>query len=109
MADCKKGGRYGKGLFIESEECTNDYLNTFEQEAVYDAEKEEEYVQGDDGPLLFTRKACFTPRKSKGEDWLRSNIFQTTCTMGGARYVDLLLILEAMRMWYQKRLFKNWD
>ena len=30
MADCKKGGRYGKGLFIESEECTDDHLNTFE-------------------------------------------------------------------------------
>ena len=46
MADCKKSGRYGKGLFIESEECTDDHLNTFEQEAVYDAEEEEEYVQG---------------------------------------------------------------
>ena len=40
-------------------------------------------MQGDDGPLLVTRRACFTPRKSEGEDWLRSNIFQTTCTMGG--------------------------
>ena len=81
MADCKKGGRYGKVLFMESEECIDDHLNTFEQEAVYDAEKEEEYVQGDDGPLLVTRRACFTPCKSKGEDWLRNNIFQTTCTM----------------------------
>ena len=44
MADCKTGSRYGKGLFIESEECTDDHLNTFEQEAVYDAEEEEEYV-----------------------------------------------------------------
>ena len=51
MTDCKKGGRYGKGLFIESEECTDDHLNTFEQEAVYDAKEEEENVQGDDGPL----------------------------------------------------------
>ena len=44
MADCKKGGQYGKSLFIKSEECTDDHLNTFEQEAVYDAEEEEEYV-----------------------------------------------------------------
>ena len=44
MADCKNGGRYDKGLFIESEECTDDHLNTFEQEAVNDAEEEEEYV-----------------------------------------------------------------
>ena len=44
MADCKKGGRYGKGLFIESEECTDNHLNTFEQEVIYDAEEEEEYV-----------------------------------------------------------------
>ena len=82
MADCKKGGRYGKGLFIESEECTDDYLNIFEQETVYDAEEEDEDVQGDDDPLLVTRRACFTPHKSEGEDWLRNNIFQTTCTMG---------------------------
>ena len=86
MAYCKKSGQYGKGLFIESEECTDDHLNTFEQEAVYDAEEEEEYVQGGDGPLLVTRKACFTPRKSESEDLLRSNIFQTTCTMGGKVY-----------------------
>ena len=33
--------------------------------------------------MLVTRRACFTPRKSEGEDWLRSNIFQTTCTIGG--------------------------
>ena len=63
--------------------CTDDHLNTFEQEAVYDAEEEEEYVHEDDGPLLVTRRACFTPRKSEGKDWLQSNIFQTTCTMGG--------------------------
>ena len=82
MADYKKGGQYGKGLFIESEECTDNHLNTFEQETVYDAEEEEEYVQGDDDPLLVIRRACFIPRKSEVEDWLRSNIFQTTCTMG---------------------------
>ena len=57
MVDCKKGGRYGKGLFIESEECTDDHLNTFKQEAVYDAEKEEEYVRGNDGPLLEIGRA----------------------------------------------------
>ena len=27
MADCKKGGQYGKGLFIEGEECTDDHLS----------------------------------------------------------------------------------
>ena len=42
MAYCKKGGQYGKGLFIESEECTDDHLITFEHEAVYDAEEEKE-------------------------------------------------------------------
>ena len=45
--------------------CTDDHLNTFEQEVVYDAKEEEECVQGDDGPLLVTRRACFTPRKSE--------------------------------------------
>ena len=40
-------------------------------------------MQGDDGPLLVTRRACFTPRKLEGKGWLRSNIFQTTCTIEG--------------------------
>ena len=40
-------------------------------------------VLGDHGPLLVTRRACFTPCKSEGEDWLRSNIFQTTCSIRG--------------------------
>ena len=40
-------------------------------------------MQGDDSPLLVTRRACFTPCKSEGEDWLQSSIFQNTCTIRG--------------------------
>ena len=108
MADCKKGGWYGKGLFIESEECTDDHLNTFEQEAVYDAEEEEEYVQGDDGPLLVTRRRVSHLANLKARIGSEAISFKLH-VLWGARYVDLLLILEAVKMWYQKRLFKNWD
>lgn len=84
MADCRKGEQYGKGLFIESREATDDALADLEQGPEFDAEEdvEEELVQGDKGPLLVVKRACFTPCKAEGEDW-RCNIFQSTCTMGG--------------------------
>ena len=40
-------------------------------------------MQGDDSPLLVTRRACFTPCKSEGKDWLQSSIFQNTFTIRG--------------------------
>ena len=43
----------------------------------------EEFMQGNEGPLLVVWRACFTPRQADGDDWLRNNIFQSTCTIGG--------------------------
>lgn len=81
MADCRKRGH---GLFIESEDYVEEQEG-YEQEPQFDAtgEDEEQLVQGDDGPLLVIRRACFTPRKGDDNDWLRNNIFQSTCTIGG--------------------------
>ena len=56
-------------------------------------------MQGDDSPLLVTRRACFTPCKSEGEDWLKAVSFKIHVLLG-ARYVNLSLILEVVRMWY---------
>ncbi|KAF7154713.1 hypothetical protein RHSIM_Rhsim01G0096600 [Rhododendron simsii] len=42
-----------------------------------------EEVVGDVGPLLMVHRLCNTPRESEGDSWLRSNVFQSTCTVGG--------------------------
>ncbi|XP_058184843.1 uncharacterized protein LOC131302299 [Rhododendron vialii] len=87
IADCKKAGPFGKGLFMESEEIVGDEFDVSLQDPVFDSEHEqvvsEEHVMGDDGPLLVVRRACYTPREAKGDSWLRNNIFQSTCTIGG--------------------------
>ncbi|KAG5527003.1 hypothetical protein RHGRI_028065 [Rhododendron griersonianum] len=83
MADCKRNERFGKGLFVDARDNEIEQPSE-EQAAQYDEDGvEEEFVQGDYGPLLVIRRACFTPRKAGEDDWLRNNIFQSTCTIGG--------------------------
>lgn len=70
MADCKKGGRYGKDLFIENEELPSDEHNNFKEGPIFDAHDDdlaEEHVYGDVGPLLVVRRACLTPRVVEGD------------------------------------------
>ncbi|KAF7130340.1 hypothetical protein RHSIM_Rhsim10G0033500 [Rhododendron simsii] len=59
IADCKKAGPYGKGLFIESEEIVGDEFDVSQQDPIFDSANEqvvyEEHVTGDDGPLLVPR------------------------------------------------------
>ena len=89
MADCKKESKVGKGLFIENEENSFQEYVDFTQAPVYDdyggnEDVNEEFVKGDEGPLLVVQRTCFTPREVEGSDgWLRNNIFQSTCTIGG--------------------------
>ncbi|GKA94506.1 putative nucleotidyltransferase, ribonuclease H [Tanacetum coccineum] len=54
------------------------------KKAVYDEEPEceEKYVSGDVGVNLVVRRSCLTP-KDDGDDWLKHNIFQSTCTISG--------------------------
>ncbi|GKD56267.1 putative reverse transcriptase domain-containing protein [Tanacetum coccineum] len=55
----------------------------YEEASVYDEEPEcEEYVSGDVGVNLVVRRSCLTP-KADGDDWLKHNIFQSTCTISG--------------------------
>nr|GEU61740.1 putative reverse transcriptase domain-containing protein [Tanacetum cinerariifolium] len=60
-------------------------FNCGEPEApIYDEEPEyeEEYVSRDVGVNLVVRRSCLTP-KADGDDWLKHNIFQSTCTILG--------------------------
>ncbi|GJY83567.1 putative nucleotidyltransferase, ribonuclease H, partial [Tanacetum coccineum] len=56
----------------------------YEEAPVYDEEPEceEEYVSGDMGVNLVVRRSCLTP-KADGDDWLKHNIYQSTCTISG--------------------------
>lgn len=67
-----------KNLFVEGDE---EIIEEDEQKPSYDTE--EEIVRGDTGPLLVVRRICLAPRESNTADWLRNNIFQSTCTIGG--------------------------
>ncbi|GJY24579.1 putative reverse transcriptase domain-containing protein [Tanacetum coccineum] len=56
----------------------------YKEALVYDEEPEceEEYVSRDVGVNLMVRRSCLTP-KANGDDWLKHNIFQSTCTISG--------------------------
>ncbi|KAB2623199.1 hypothetical protein D8674_025381 [Pyrus ussuriensis x Pyrus communis] len=79
MAVCTKGGKTSKRLFTEGENQAPVY-----DEYVQDDAAMEEFVIGDEVSLLVVQRTCFTPRETKEDDgWLRHNIFQSTCTIGG--------------------------
>ncbi|XP_022019723.1 uncharacterized protein LOC110919773 [Helianthus annuus] len=74
---CKKAGK--RHLFAESED---EQYEEYENNPVYDEETEyeEEVVTGDVGVNLVVRRSCYTP-KADGDDWLKHNIFHSTCTI----------------------------
>ncbi|GKB64963.1 putative reverse transcriptase domain-containing protein [Tanacetum coccineum] len=79
------GGGSGSGNVIcsksDKHECvTND---EYEEPPVFDDDQyEEEIMRGDVGVNLMVMRSCFTP-KAAGDDWLKHNIFQSTCTILG--------------------------
>ncbi|GJY15596.1 putative reverse transcriptase domain-containing protein, partial [Tanacetum coccineum] len=81
-SECKKAGK--RHLFAdekwEGEGVTDD---EYEEPLVFDDDQyEEEIVSGDVGVNLMVRRSCLTP-KAAGDDWLKHNIFQSTCTILG--------------------------
>ncbi|XP_038680959.1 uncharacterized protein LOC119981891 [Tripterygium wilfordii] len=79
------GEKYGKGLFVETEEAPIGAGVNLDQAPVFDEEEEcdEEHIHGDDGPLLMMRQVFLAPCEETESDWLRNNIFNSTCTIGG--------------------------
>ena len=45
-------------------------------------DEDEEVLEGDTGLALVVRQMCLIPR-ANGDEWLRNNIFQSTCTIQG--------------------------
>ncbi|KAI3526019.1 hypothetical protein L1887_05170 [Cichorium endivia] len=83
QSECKTAGK--RHLFTEAEGWQGEGADErYEDTPVYDDEPqyEEEVVSGDVGVTLVVRRSCFTP-KVVGDDWLKHNIFQSTCTVLG--------------------------
>ncbi|KAI3700067.1 hypothetical protein L2E82_44682 [Cichorium intybus] len=83
QSECKKAGK--RHLLAEAEGWQDeDADERYEDALIYDDEPqyEEEVVSGDVGVTLVVRCSCFTP-KVVGDDWLKHNIFQSTCTVLG--------------------------
>ncbi|GKE10335.1 putative nucleotidyltransferase, ribonuclease H, partial [Tanacetum coccineum] len=82
QSECKKAGK--RHLFADSEGDDDVAYEEYEESPVYDEEPEceEEYVSGDLGVNLVVRCSCLTPTDD-GDDWLKHNNFQSTCTILG--------------------------
>ncbi|GJV41642.1 putative reverse transcriptase domain-containing protein [Tanacetum coccineum] len=77
----------------------------YEEPPVFDDHQyEEEIMSGDVGVNLIVRRSCLTPKVS-GDDWLKNNIVQSTCTILGkvctfvvdSRSCDNLISEEAVQ------------
>nr|GEU59358.1 putative reverse transcriptase domain-containing protein [Tanacetum cinerariifolium] len=81
--ECKKPRK--RHLFADPKKNDDDVAyGDYEEAPVYEEEPEyeEEYVSGDVGVNLVVRRSCLTP-KADSDDWLKHNIFQSTCTILG--------------------------
>ena len=81
IADCRKGKKYGKGLFVDSGGAFKEQGDWKEQKVAFneDEEAEEEFISGEaqSGPILMVRRVCFTLRKAKDEDKQCHNLFHS--------------------------------
>ncbi|KAI9161337.1 hypothetical protein LWI28_016487 [Acer negundo] len=69
-------------LFIDPAEFNEEDAEIIEEPQSGAEEVSEELVDGDTGTMLMVRRTCLAPRTGEGE-WLRNNIFQSTCTILG--------------------------
>nr|GFC14888.1 putative reverse transcriptase domain-containing protein [Tanacetum cinerariifolium] len=79
QTDCRNPKSSNRGLLTEANESELDSAPVYD---VYADAIDEEYVLGDIGPLLMLRRSFLTPRAPDNE-WLRNNLFHSTCTIGG--------------------------
>ncbi|PKI38563.1 hypothetical protein CRG98_040996, partial [Punica granatum] len=78
QSECRKGEK--RAMFIEDDQ-SDDAIYVAGGDEVAEFDEEEEIVTSDRVPNLAVRRSCMTPRAAD-EDWLRNNIFQSTCTIG---------------------------
>ncbi|KAF8407410.1 hypothetical protein HHK36_006541 [Tetracentron sinense] len=85
LAECRKNSsREGKHFLIgEGEDVEEDDLDDGVECDAYEDDDEGAIIHGDVGEALLLRKSLLAPKQDAQEDWLRTNIFHTTCTIGG--------------------------
>ncbi|VFQ89704.1 unnamed protein product [Cuscuta campestris] len=81
---CKKPAlQKSKSLFVEENIVVDDdEVEEFGGPA-YDDYAEDDVLYGDGRENLVVRKSLLAPKDDSKDDWLRTNIFHTTCTIGG--------------------------
>jgi hypothetical protein len=61
-------------------------------------------LEAEEGQALMIKKTLLVPNLETGEDWLRTNIVFTNCSIGGRMCI---LIIDGgevvVKMWYLKR------
>ena len=81
QAECKWARK--KVMFAETYECDEGEDALVDGDPIFDTEAvNKKLVTGDVGTALVVRRSCLTS-KAVDDDWLRSNIFQSTCTIRG--------------------------
>ncbi|XP_062177060.1 uncharacterized protein LOC133881996 [Alnus glutinosa] len=79
-SECRKpASQKGKNLMLEEDMVDYTYEET--GDPVYDEDVDEEVLYGDCQETLVIRKSLLTPKGDSRDDWLRTNIFHTTCTV----------------------------
>ncbi|GJZ14188.1 putative nucleotidyltransferase, ribonuclease H [Tanacetum coccineum] len=82
-------GPVSKGVGSSGLKCFNCGEPGHRQSELFDDDQyEEEIVSGDVGVNLMVRRSCLTP-KVAGDDWLKHNIFQSTCTILGKDELEM--------------------
>ncbi|KAI9174135.1 hypothetical protein LWI28_012455 [Acer negundo] len=80
LSECPRPAK--RVLFIDPAEFNEEDAEIIEEPQSGAEEVSEELVDGDTGTMLMVRRTCLAPRTGEGE-WLRNNIFQSTCTILG--------------------------
>ncbi|VFQ71665.1 unnamed protein product [Cuscuta campestris] len=89
--ECKKPAmQKGKSLFIEENMIDETEETEGYGEPTYDDYAEDDVLYGDGHENLVVRKSLLAPKDDSKDDWLRNNIFSTTCTIGGKEFTFAL-------------------
>eukprot|EP00268_Persea_americana_P016372 TRINITY_DN1775_c1_g3_i2.p1 TRINITY_DN1775_c1_g3~~TRINITY_DN1775_c1_g3_i2.p1 ORF type:complete len:193 (-),score=16.04 TRINITY_DN1775_c1_g3_i2:205-783(-) len=89
---CFKCNEYGhisseclkKGIHVaerEEESNTPSYVADDDRPKFDNSESDNDIIYGDGGQFLMIHKTLFSPKIPTKEDWLRTSIFRTTCTI----------------------------
>ncbi|VFQ98301.1 unnamed protein product [Cuscuta campestris] len=82
--ECKKPALHrSKSLFVEENIVVDDDEVEEFGDPVYDDYLEDDVLYGDGRENLVVRKSLLAPKDDSKDDWLRTNIFHTTCTIEG--------------------------